>query len=219
MNKCPKCDVILKTDNNVCPLCHNKIILEENNSIYPKIKSTYRNHNLLMKISLFTSICGIIFSLLINYWIYNEISWSIFVILGIISFWLTFSMGMNHKQGFMRILFAEIISIIILSIIWDLLTGFHKWSLTYCLPFLCICYTITFLIIRIFTRYTKKEYILYTYLNSLIGLFPLYFILSNKLSTLWPSYISVSTSIFALIFLFIFNHHTLETEIERRLHI
>lgn len=219
MSRCPKCEMNLKTNSTVCPLCHNKINLEAKNSIYPIVKNIYRAHDLLMKISLFTSICGIIFSLLINYWVNNEISWSIFVILGIISFWLTFSMGMNNKQGFMKILFGEIISIIVLSIIWDLSTGFHKWSLTYCLPFLCISYTITFLIIRIFTRYTKKEYILYTYLNSLIGLFPLYFILRDTLNTLWPSYISVSTSIFALIFLFIFNHHTLETEMKRRLHI
>lgn len=219
MNKCSKCNVLLKTNSNLCPLCHNKIILEEKNSIYPDPKTTYHSLNLLIKISLFFTICGIIFSLLINYWVNEEISWSIFVILGIISFWLTFSMGINRKHGFMRILFAEILSVIILSIIWDLLTGFHKWSLIYCFPFLCIAYTLTFLIIRIFTRYTRKEYILYTYLNSLIGLFPLYFILSKKLLILWPSYISVSISILALIFLFIFNHHTLETEIERRLHI
>ncbi len=219
MNKCPKCDITLKTNNNTCPLCHNKIDLKEKNSIYPEIKNTYRNHNLLIKISLFITFCGIIFSLLINYWINKEISWSIFVVLGILSFWLTFNTGINRKHGFMRILFAEILSIIILSIIWDLITGFHEWSITYVLPFLCIAYTITFLIIRIFTRYTRKEYILYTYLNSLIGLIPLYFILKNKLNTLWPSYISVCVSIFALIFLFIFNHHTLETEIERRLHI
>ncbi len=219
MNKCPKCDIVLKTNNNICPLCHNKIELKEKDSIYPEIKTTYRHYNLLIKISLLITLCGIIFSLLINYWVSNEISWSIFVVLGILSFWLTFSTGINRKHGFMRILFAEILSIMILSIIWDLLTGFHKWSLMFVLPLLCIAYTITFLIIRIFTRHTRKEYILYTYLNSLIGLIPLYFILENKLSILWPSYISVSTSIFALIFLFIFNHHTLETEIERRLHI
>ena len=173
----------------------------------------------MIKISLFISLCGIIFSLLINYWVNNQISWSPFVILGILSFWLTFSMGINSKHGFMRILFAEIISIMVLSIIWDLLTGFHKWSITYCLPFLCISYTITFLIIRIFTRHTRREYILYTYLNSLIGLLPLYFIIKNNLNTLWPSYVSVSTSILALIFLFIFNYYTLGTEIERRMHV
>ncbi len=219
MNKCPKCEVVLKTNHHICPLCHNKIDLKEKNSIYPQIKSNHKYRNLMIKISLFISLCGIIFSLLINYWVNNQISWSPFVILGILSFWLTFSMGINSKHGFMRILFAEIISIMVLSIIWDLLTGFHKWSITYCLPFLCVSYTITFLIIRIFTRYTRREYILYTYLNSLIGLLPLYFIIKNNLNPLWPSYVSVSTSIFALIFLFIFNYHTLGTEIERRMHV
>ena len=219
MNFCPKCRVILKTNSTTCPLCHNIIELKEKNSIYPEIKKNNHTRNLLIKISLFITLCGIIFSLLINFWISQKISWSIFVILGIVSFWLTFSTGMNRQHGLMRILFAEIIAIIILSILWDLSTGFHKWSLTYCLPFLCIADTITFLIIRIFTRYYNKEYILYTYLNSLIGIFPLYFILKDNLNTLWPSYISVLTSILALIFLFIFNHHTLEAEIERRLHI
>ena len=196
--------MILKTNSNVCPLCHNKIDLKQKNSIYPELK-TYSNYNLLIRLSLFITICGIIFSLLINYWVNKEISWSVFVILGILSFWLTFSTGINRKHNFMRILFTEILSIMILSIIWDLLTGFHKWSLMFVLPLLCIAYTITFLIIRIFTRQTRKEYILYTYLNSL--------------SVLIPSYISVSISIVALIFLFIFNQRTLEDEIERRLHI
>ena len=218
MNKCPKCEMILKTNSNVCPLCHNKIDLKQKDSIYPELK-TYSNYNLLIRLSLFITICGIIFSLLINYWVNKEISWSVFVILGILSFWLTFSTGINRKHNFMRILFTEILSIMILSIIWDLLTGFHKWSLMFVLPLLCIAYTITFLIIRIFTRQTRKEYILYTYLNSLIGLIPLYFIIGNKLSVLIPSYISVPISIFALIFLFIFNQRTLEDEIERRLHI
>lgn len=219
MNRCPKCDVTLVTNSLICPLCHNKIELKEKNSIYPELKPKTKAYNFLIKLPLFITLCGIIFSLLINYWVSKEISWSIFVVLGIISFWLTFSQGINRAHGFMRILFAEIIALIILSVLWDLLTGFHKWSITYCLPFLCIAYTITFLIIRIFTRYRRKEYIFYTYINSLIGLLPLYFIIGGKLNTLWPSYLSVCTSIFALIFLFIFNHHTLETEIERRLHI
>ncbi len=218
MNVCKKCNITLRTNNSICPLCNSKIILKEKNGIYPNIPLTYHS-SLLKKIILFTAILGIVFSLLINYWVNQTISWSIFVILGIISFWLTFFTGTNKKQGFMRIIFTEIISIIILSIIWDILTGFHKWSLIYCLPFLCIAYTFTFLIIRIFVKNIHKEYILYTYLNSLIGILPLYFILSNKLNILWPSYISVFSSIFSLIFLFIFNHHTLESEIERRLHI
>ena len=96
MNICPKCKVTLKTNSKICPLCHNKIELKEKNSIYPEIRRNNHTRNLIIKISLFITLCGIIFSLLINYWVSKEISWSIFVILGIISFWLTFNTGMNR---------------------------------------------------------------------------------------------------------------------------
>ena len=73
MNKCPKCEVVLKTNHHICPLCHNKIDFKEKNSIYPQIKSNHKYRNLMI-ISLFISLCGIIFSLLINYWVNNQIS-------------------------------------------------------------------------------------------------------------------------------------------------
>ena len=219
MNKCDKCNVNLHLSNDTCPLCHNKIEYKGNNSIFPETKSTFKLHRLLIRISLLISTCGIIFALFINYSINKRLSWSIFVILGILSFWLTFILGTKKRHNFYKLLITEIISLISLSIIWDYYTGFHKWSLIFVLPFLCIAYTITFLILRIFTNKINKDYILYTYLNSLIGLVPLYFTLTNKFKILWPSYLSVSISIFTIIFLIIFNHRTLENEIERRLHI
>lgn len=155
----------------------------------------------------------------INYTINRKLSWSLFVILGIITFWLTIYNGIKKRHNFFNLLITEIISLIILSILWDYYTGFYKWSLIFVMPFICTIYTITFLVIRIFTNKSTKDFILYTYINSLIGATPLYFILTNKFKILWPSYVSVSTSIFALIFLIIFNQNTLENEIEKRLHI
>ncbi len=219
MNKCPKCNVILHINEDTCPLCHNPIELKESNSIYPKIKSKYYSPKLFIKIMILLSTLGIIFSCSINYLVNQKLSWSIFVILGIISFWLTFIINTKYTKSFIKKLFIEILFIIILSIIWDKSTGFHKWSITYVLPFLCSSYTITFLIIRIFTSKATKEYVLYTYLNSLIGFIPLYFIIHKSINPLWPSYLSIITSIFAICFLFLFNRKTLESEIERRLHI
>lgn len=218
MNKCDKCNVNIYTNESVCPLCQNKINLKTKNSNFPNVLSKYKFHNLLMKITFFISLCGIIICSLINYTISHKLSWSIFVILGIISFWFTFIIGIYRRKNFMKLLFTEIISIIILAILWDYSTGFYKWSIIYVLPFLCVTYTLTFLILRIFTNKINKEYILYTYLNSLIGIIPLYFILKDSFKPIWPSYLSVCTSIFVLIFLFIFNHRTLEHELKRRLH-
>lgn len=219
MNKCEKCGVNLYVSNHVCPLCHNTIDLTLENSIYPKVTSRYCKTKTIMKIANFIALIGMLFSILINYLVSKELSWSIFVVLGITTFMVTFKTGINTKHHFMKTLFAEIVAIIILAFLWDKSTGFHKWSITYVLPLICISYTITFLIIRIFTHKITKEHVLYTYLNSLIGLLPLYFILKRKIVTVWPSYTSIFTSIFAIIFLFFFNKKMLENEIERRFHI
>jgi len=219
MNKCPKCNMTLHVNETVCPICHNPIDLNEPDSIYPKILPKYRSLKLFMKIALLISALGIIFSCSINYIVNNKLSWSIFVILGIVSFWLTFLVSAKHERSFMKKLFVEIIAIIILSILWDKSTGFHKWSFTYVLPFLCTSYTITFLIIRIFTSKATKDYVMYTYLNSLIGFIPAHFIIHNSVHPLWPSYLSIFTSVLVICFLFLFNRKTLESEIERRLHI
>lgn len=219
MNKCPKCDIIIHTKEPFCPLCESVIKDFSPDDIFPPVKSKYKNHSLLIKFSLFISICGTILCLLINYLISKELTWSIFVILGITTFWLTFIIGIKKRKKFMTLLLFEILSIITLSYLWDLNTGYHKWSLIYVFPFLCISYTITFLILRIFTSKVDKDTVINSYLNSLIGLIPLYFILTHKFKTLWPSIVSVSISLISLLFLIFFNHHTLERELERRLHI
>ncbi len=219
MNKCLKCNVDIYTSTPICPICQNPIKLEKDNSLFPKIKSKYKFHKELLYISLLTSFLGIIISTILNLLISHELSWCIIVDLGITSFWLTFINGINKRKKIMKLLFTEIILITILSVFWDYYTGFHKWSIIYVLPFLCIAYTITFLILRIFTNKVNKDIIIYTYINALIGLIPLYFILKKSFKTLWPSYFSVITSIIALIFLFVFNYKTLENELARRLHI
>ena len=157
MNKCPKCEMILKTNSNVCPLCHNKIDLKQKNSIYPELK-TYSNYNLLIRLSLFITICGIIFSLLINYWVNKEISWSVFVILGILSFWLTFSTGINRKHNFMRILFTEILSIHYLGFTnWfsQVVTHVCPTSFMYCIHHYFLNYP------DIYKTNTKRIYFIY----------------------------------------------------------
>ena len=120
MNKCQNCNVNIYTSNNVCPLCNNIINLKIDNSIYPNIKSKYKKYNLLMKIIIFLASCGIIFSILINYFINNKLSWSLFVILGIITFLITFINGFKKRNNINYLLITENIFIIILYIIWDL---------------------------------------------------------------------------------------------------
>ena len=220
MKKCYRCNVFIKSNVSKCPLCNGGIEDElDGENIFPIIPNIYKKHKLFFKSLLFLSILGSVLCLIINYLVNKEIGWAWFVIAGIISFWITFITGIKKRNNFMTLLFVEIILILISSIVWDYFTGWHFWSITYVLPFLCIAYITILFSLRIFLKNIFKDHIIYIYINSLIGLVPLYFILRDKLTTKWPSIICVIFSIFSILLLAIFNHKQMKNELERRLHI
>ena len=123
------------------------------------------------------------------------------------------------RKNFIRMLFLEMITILLLSYLWDKSTGFKMWSINYCLPFLCVLYMISILIILPFKSKLKKEFVFYAMFNSIIGLTPGILIIFNKINVYWPSYISVILSIVILVFLFVFDIKQIKEELERRFHI
>ena len=220
MKKCYKCDCIINSNVPKCPLCKSNI--EDDNkdeSVFPIIPNMYAKHTLVLKLLLFISIFGCVICFFINYIINKKIGWSWFVIAGIFSFWVTFITGIKRRHHFMRLLFAEVILLLVASILWDYFTGWHFWSVTYVLPFLCISYVTVLFFLRIFLKNIFRDYVIYIYVNSLIGLVPLYFILRNLLVVRWPSIVCIIFSIFSILALAIFNHRQMKNELERRLHI
>lgn len=220
MSKCFNCNIIINSSVKKCPLCHNNINISNTTNVYPIIENNFKYHTLLYQILAFLSLLGTFISVFINVLISHKISWSLFVVCGIISFWITFITAINHHNKMYKSLFFEILIIIIGATLWDYLTGWHEWSITYVLPFLCVSYIILFIVNRVFINGNRisKDYILYTYINSLIGLIPIYFTLRHKIEIVWPSIISIIMSISALIFLMVFNHKTITNELERRFH-
>lgn len=220
MKKCYKCNVFINSKVSKCPLCKSN--LEDSidgDNIFPVIPNIYKKHKLFFKSLLFLSILGSILCLIINYLVSDRISWAWFVIAGIASFWITFITGIKKRNNFMTLLFLEVIIVLVASIVWDYFTGWHFWSITYVLPFICIAYITLLFFLRIFLKNIFKEHIIYIYINSLIGLIPFYFILRDKLVVKWPSVCCVIFSIFAILILAIFNHKQMKNELERRLHI
>ncbi len=220
MKKCYKCNVLVNSNIPRCPLCQTNIDGDnKDESVFPVIPNMYKKHKLVFKLLLFLSVFGCVLSTIINYIMDRKIGWAWFVIAGIISFWITFIIGVKRRHNFMKLLFAEVMLLLISSIIWDYFTGWYFWSITYVLPFLCIVYIATLFFLRIFLKNVFKDYVIYIYINSLIGLAPLYFIIRNKLSMEWPSILCVVFSIISILALAIFNHKQMMNELERRLHI
>lgn len=219
MRKCLKCNVTIASSSVVCPLCNTPIEKGESEDVFPNLYYDYKHHDLLLNILKVCSIIATCLCLFLNFTISREVSWSLFVIAGIVSFWLTLVTALKGRKHFMKMLFAEMVLIIIVSIIWDYFTGFYFWSVNYCLPFLCSIYTICILLMRIFRANLAKDFIFYATINSMIGLVPGILIILNKVTVFWPSYISVIISVVILVFLIVFNRRQVKNELERRFHI
>lgn len=220
MSKCTKCNVQINTSIKYCPLCQNKLSkISKEEDIFPKIEHDYQKHQLVLNILFLCSIFSICLSTFLNYSLNNKITWAWFVSLAIICFWLTLVTALKRRKYFLKMMFAEIFLIVIISIIWDYFTGWYMWSLNYCLPFLCAIYTITMLIMRIFIKHNIRDNIYNISINATMGLVPGILLIFNVVSVKWPAYISVVLSLLIICFLLVFNRHQLKTELARRFHI
>lgn len=219
MKKCFKCHININTNIDECPLCKSPLnTKEKGEDVFPIIMNEYNNHNLLYKLLLLISVTGILSCTFINYSISKHLTWSYFVIAAIGSFWATLLTAIRKKNYFLKLLFAELNVILIASILWDFLTGWHNWSITFVLPLVCISYIISIFILRLFIRKLLKDHIIYSYINCLIGMIPLYFVLTNKVTIMWPSIACIILSGFLMIALMIFNKKQVTSELERRFH-
>lgn len=220
MKKCYRCNVNINSNVSKCPLCNSKI--EGDNcceSVFPTIPSMYTKNTVFLRLLLFASVLGCVFCTIINYIVNKEIGWSWFVIAGITSFWVTFIIGIKKRHHFMKLLFSEVMIVLFASLLWDYFTGWHLWSVTYVLPFISIAYITTLFFLRLFVKDIFKDYVIYIYINSLVGLTPLYFIFRGILENQIPSILCVLFSVCSILALAIFNHRQMMNELERRLHI
>ncbi len=219
MRKCFKCNININTNVEECPLCQSPLKgKEKTDDVFPVIMSNYNNHTLLYKLLLLISVTGILTCIFINYSISKHLTWSYFVIAAIGCFWATLLTAIQRRNYFLKLLFTELNVILIASILWDFITGWHNWSITFVLPLVCISYIVSIFILRLFIRRLLKDYIIYSYVNCLIGMIPLYFVLTNKVSIMWPSIACVVLCGFLMITLMIFNKKQVTSELERRFH-
>lgn len=220
MKKCYKCNVNLNISQNICPLCHNDLgITEKTSGVFPFIPTIYVKHHLLYKLLSYASLVAIIICVFINFITTKNVSWSLFVIAGITCFWVTLTTAIKRRNNFIKMLFAEFNIVIIASLFWDFSTGFYMWSINYVLPLTCIAYIIAIFIMRIFFKYYIKDYVFHITMNCFIGLIPLILLISDVVSTRWPSIASVIISICMISLMLVFNKKTFKKELQRRFHI
>ncbi len=215
---CKNCKVNITGNHNKCPLCQSDIIGEPGKTnTFPIIREEKHLINLILKITALITIAVSAISVLINLGFRG--SWSLYVIAGFITgwivIWITVKMHGNITKN--SIWLTVIISI--LSIIWDMSTGYRGWSIDYVLPIICCFAMIEMFIIAKIMKLRIEDYIVYLIIDILFGIVPLVFLLMNIVKIVYPSLICVAGSIISLAILILFEGKALKAEIVRRIHL
>ncbi len=220
MKYCNNCKVNVKGNRKKCPLCQEALNGDKyGDEVFPAISFVYKEHGLFFKIMLLVSIVIASVSVSINILLPRSGAWSIFILGGLGSVWASMISAINKRNNIPKNIVYQVMIISVIVVIWDFLTDWKGWSITYVIPFVCCFAMISMAIISKVRKLYVEDYILYIIIDGLFGLVQIIFIFTGGLTTLYPSLICIVTSIISLSTILIFEEKRLHAEIKRRLHL
>lgn len=220
MKHCTNCKVDVVGNRKNCPLCQETLKGDKHEEdVFPKILFVHREHGLFFKIMLLVSIVIATVSVAINILLPDRGAWSLFILGGLGSVWASMISAINKLNNIPKNIVYQVMIISVIAVIWDLLTKWKGWSITYVIPLVCIFAMISMAIISKVRKLYVEDYILYIIIDGLFGLIQIIFIFTGGLTALYPSLLCIVTSIISLSTILIFEEKKLRAEIKRRLHL
>jgi len=220
MKYCNNCKVNIVGNRKNCPLCQELLTGDKcSDEIFPQISFIYKEHGLFFKIMLLASIIIASVSVAMNILFPLRGAWSLFILGGLGSVWAGMITAINKRNNIPKNIVYQVMIISLIVIIWDFITGWKGWSISYVVPLVCFFAMISMAIISKVRKLYIEDYILYIIIDGLFGIIPIIFIVAGILSVLFPSLLCIVTSIISLSTILIFEGQSLRAEIKRRLHL
>ena len=98
MKHCDKCKIDVRGEFERCPLCQNKLTGESTPYEFPKVQSFYEKYEKIFKFAILVTSSLSIISIAVNILLPQSGHWSLFVLFGVICFWLTTNICIKKRQ-------------------------------------------------------------------------------------------------------------------------
>ena len=216
---CDKCHVTVRGEWDICPLCSSPLQGKKEADVFPDTDFDSGKCRMLLRWTIFISVAAGIISVAVNSVLVKEQFWSLFVLAGIASVWVSLFVAMKKLRNMAKNIVWQTVLISAMAIIWDAAMGWHHWSLDFVLPILCataIC--IMFILAKIMQQ-KLREYLIYILILLLLGGVVLCLLLTGQIHVLYPALICVTECGLLLAALIIFRGELLRGELYKRLHL
>ena len=161
MKMCKKCGVQIADDTMVCPLCDMVLTGEGNSeSLYPDIHQKMKFLKKLIQIVCYVLVVVQIFLVVMNYYYYNGIRWSLITGGAIAYLIITLNYTFNKRDGHIIKIFVQMIAAILLLFLIDYASGANGWSVRYGLPGVILLVDVIIYVCMLINFYSWQSYIL-----------------------------------------------------------
>ena len=168
----------------------------------------------------FICLAAILAFIALNFMFHPKTHWSLFTAAGIGSMWLATWIGVSKRYNLMKNLMWQLILVSAGSVLWDLSTGWHGWSVDFMLPAVCMSVSLSLLIIAKIQGQSAREYMIYFVMSGAYGIiFPLILLLSGVTKFRILSIVCIVVCSLILLALLIFRWREFQEEMQKKFHV
>lgn len=224
MSTCNKCNVEVIDNSFVCPLCRGILEVEASDKVmpypmYPDIRYNVHKLNFVLRIYLFVAIVSEFILIIINYFTYSGILWSIISGASIFYMFVFLKYIINSNTKHTIKIFMQTLGCILLLLVIDYSLGYSGWALNYAVPstIFLLCLTITALMIINISNW--PGYILLQIFSLILSIILLILYFGGVIEHLLFTFIAFASSLSLFIGTLIIGDKQAHTEIKRRFRI
>ncbi len=221
MKYCKKCAVSVRDNSRICPLCQHSLtdIGGESESVFPYVPLKYTYKDLYIKMGILSAIIICVISVTVDLIVKTGTHWSLYVLGGAVSLGVVFAVVMPKLRNIPKAILHQAVTCGIIVYIWDICTGNIGWSFDYVIPFLCAGTNIAMIAVFFALKLKIDDVAFYYFMSLIIGLMPIWFILSGIAGVIYPSLTSIGVSVISLAAFILFYGPNIIEMLKSKFHI
>lgn len=219
MKHCNKCNVDVRGEFERCPLCQHILTGEGTPREFPRILSVYEKYKQIIKLIILITASIAVISAAVNALMPQSGRWSLFVLLGVVCFWITSYICLKKRQVIAQNIAAEAVLISILCVIWDKVTGWHGWSVDYVIPIIFSWSMLGLFVVTKILKIKMPDYVFSFVICIFFGLAPFILCVTGVTRLMIPSVICIALSIISFITLVLYDGRELLETLSKKFHI
>ena len=221
MLRCKNCKILLPGAYARCPLCQGDLTGEPDpgGNVYPALPARAgERRSVLARIAFGTAAAGAV-CIAVNLTLPASGPWCLFVIGGILSFWISFALVVQKRKNLPKTILWQVIILSLLAFLWDRFTGFQGWSLNYVLPILCTAAMAAMAILAKIRNLDIQDYVLYLIIDCVFGILSCSLLAAGRITEPIPSAVCFAATDISLAALLLFQGRAFLAELQRRFHM